>query len=80
MLDLAFQRWGTLDVLFNNAGIAEVRSLFEFSEDKWDRMLAVNLRAFFFVLQGAPKRMGDQAPIAGSSNKLRRRLIPNESP
>ena len=24
MLDLAYQRWGRLDVLFNNAGIAEV--------------------------------------------------------
>jgi hypothetical protein len=33
MLDLAFQRWGRIDVLFNNAGIAEVRSLFELTED-----------------------------------------------
>ena len=49
MLDLAFQRWGRIDVLFNNAGIAEVRPLFELTEDEWDRMLAVNLRAVFFV-------------------------------
>ena len=48
-LDLAFQRWGRIDVLFNNAGIAEVRPLFELTEDEWDRMLAVNLRAVFFV-------------------------------
>jgi meso-butanediol dehydrogenase/(S,S)-butanediol dehydrogenase/diacetyl reductase len=48
MLDLAFQRWGRIDVLFNNAGIAEVRSLFELTEDEWDRMLAVNLRAVLF--------------------------------
>ena len=46
MLDLAFQRWGRIDVLFNNAGIAEVRPL---TEDEWDRMLAVNLCAVFFV-------------------------------
>ena len=57
MLDLAYQRWGRLDVLFNNAGIAEVRQLLELTEDEWDRTLAVNLRAVFFVLQGAAKRI-----------------------
>jgi NAD(P)-dependent dehydrogenase (short-subunit alcohol dehydrogenase family) len=43
MLDLAYQRWGRLDVLFNNAGIAEVRQLLELTEDEWVRTLAVNL-------------------------------------
>ena len=77
MLDLAFQLWGRLDVLFNNAGIAEVRPLFELTEDEWDRMLAVNLRAVFFVLQGAAKRMCHQSPIAGS--ELRGKLIQTAS-
>jgi NAD(P)-dependent dehydrogenase (short-subunit alcohol dehydrogenase family) len=53
-------------VLFNNAGIAEVRQLLELTEDEWDRMLAVNLRAVFFVLQAAAKRMRHQPPIVGS--------------
>jgi NADP-dependent 3-hydroxy acid dehydrogenase YdfG len=30
MLDLAYQRWGRLDVLFNNAGIAGIRKLGKF--------------------------------------------------
>jgi meso-butanediol dehydrogenase/(S,S)-butanediol dehydrogenase/diacetyl reductase len=77
MLDLAYQRWGRLDVLFNNAGIAEVRQLLELSEEEWDRMLAVNLRAVFFVLQAAAKRMRDQTPIAGS--ELRGKLIQTAS-
>jgi meso-butanediol dehydrogenase/(S,S)-butanediol dehydrogenase/diacetyl reductase len=77
MLDLAYQRWGRLDVLFNNAGIAEVRQLLEITENDWDRMLAVNLRAVFFVLQGAAKRMRQQAPIAGS--ELRGKLIQTAS-
>jgi meso-butanediol dehydrogenase / (S,S)-butanediol dehydrogenase / diacetyl reductase len=77
MLDLAYQRWGRLDVLFNNAGIAQVRPLLELSEDDWDRMLAVNLRAVFFVLQAAAGRMRGQPPIAGS--ELRGKLIQTAS-
>jgi meso-butanediol dehydrogenase / (S,S)-butanediol dehydrogenase / diacetyl reductase len=77
MLDGAYERWGRLDVLFNNAGIAEVRQLLELSENDWDRMLAVNLRAVFFVLQSAAKRMRLQPPIAGS--ELRGKLIQTAS-
>jgi meso-butanediol dehydrogenase/(S,S)-butanediol dehydrogenase/diacetyl reductase len=77
MLDLAYERWGRLDVVFNNAGIAEVRQLLDLTEGEWDRMLAVNLRAVFFVLQGAARRMRRQSPIAGS--ELRGKLIQTAS-
>jgi meso-butanediol dehydrogenase / (S,S)-butanediol dehydrogenase / diacetyl reductase len=77
MLDVAYQRSGRLDVLFNNAGIAEVRQLLELTEEDWDRTLAVNLRAVFFVLQAAAKRMRHQTPIAGS--ELRGKLIQTAS-
>ena len=77
MFDAAYERWGRLDVLFNNAGIAGARPLFKVTEDDWDRMLDVNLRAVFFVLQAAARRMRQQAPIAGS--ELRGKLIQTAS-
>src|SRR5262249_162757 len=77
MLHLAYQRWGRLDVLFNNAGVAEIRPLLELTEDEWDRMRPLKLRAVFFVLQAAAKRMRQQTPIAGS--ELRGKLIQTAS-
>src|SRR5262249_28696006 len=77
MLHLAYHRSRRLDVLLNNAGMGEIRSLLELTEDDWDRMLAVNLRAVFFVLQAAAKRMRQQTPIAGS--ELRGKLIQTAS-
>ncbi len=73
MLDLAYQRWGRLDVLFNNAGIAQARPLLEVTEAEWDRMMAINLRAVFFVLQSTAKRMRTQDLMPGS--ELRGKMI-----
>jgi meso-butanediol dehydrogenase/(S,S)-butanediol dehydrogenase/diacetyl reductase len=77
MIDAAYQRWGRLDVVFNNAGIHGVRPLLEVTEEEWDRMHSVNLKAVFFVLQAAARRMRQQSPIAGS--QLRGKLIQTAS-
>jgi meso-butanediol dehydrogenase/(S,S)-butanediol dehydrogenase/diacetyl reductase len=77
MLDLAYQRWGRLDVLFNNAGIEGLRPLLDVSEEDWDRVMSVNLRGVFFVLQATAKRMRQQ-PLMPDS-ELRGKLIQTAS-
>src|SRR5712691_6023698 len=57
MVDEPYKRWGRLDVLFNNAGVIRVQPMFDVTEAEWDRVLDVNLRAVFFVLQAVARRM-----------------------
>lgn len=77
MIDEPYRRWGRLDVLFNNAGVIRVQPMFEVTEVEWDHVMDVNLRAVFFVLQAAARRMVTQAPMSGS--ELRGKLIQTAS-
>jgi len=77
MIEEPYRHWGRLDVLFNNAGVIRVQPMLDVSEAEWDRVMAVNLKAVFFVLQAAARRMKQQAPMAGS--ELRGKLIQTAS-
>ncbi len=47
--DRALADWGTIDILVNSAGIAQVAPAVDVSTGDWDRMMAVNLRAPFLT-------------------------------
>jgi len=40
-------RFGTIDVLINNAGILKTRTIDEITTDEWDRTMAINLKGTF---------------------------------
>jgi meso-butanediol dehydrogenase / (S,S)-butanediol dehydrogenase / diacetyl reductase len=77
MIDEPYRRWGRLDVLFNNAGVIRLQPMLDVTDAEWDRVLGVNLKAVFFVLQAAVRRMKTQPPMAGS--ELRGKLIQTAS-
>jgi len=53
------ERFGRLDALVNNAGIAIFKPILEVTPDDWARVLAVNLTGPFLVTQAAVPLMRD---------------------
>lgn len=46
-------RFGTIDVIVNNAGIMHTASIEETTEEMWDAQLDVNLKGAFFMVRAA---------------------------
>jgi 2-deoxy-D-gluconate 3-dehydrogenase len=51
---------GRLDILVNNAGIIRRAPAVEFSEQDWDAVIQVNLKALFFLSRAAARVMAQQ--------------------
>ena len=45
------ERFGRIDVLDNNVGLAEVGGVVELPEEDWDRVFAVNLKSCFLAMK-----------------------------
>lgn len=60
MVDTVLSRWGTLDVLVNNAGICSPASFLEIEESEWDRHMAINLKGTFLAGQAVARVLVQQ--------------------
>jgi len=47
------RRYGTIDVLVNNAGIVDVKMLHEYTEEEWDTVMNLNARSIFLSFKYA---------------------------
>lgn len=49
MIDQIHEKYGKIDVLVNNAGIAEQKLFTDITEEDWDRMFDVNIKGMYLV-------------------------------
>jgi NAD(P)-dependent dehydrogenase (short-subunit alcohol dehydrogenase family) len=59
------QRYGRLDLLFNNAGMGLNKSIIEISYDEWQTVVNTNLTGSFLCAQAAFRAMAAQEPRGG---------------
>lgn len=65
MLDTAERAFGRLDILVNNAGVTHLPGPLEaVSEDDFDRIVAVNMKAIYLAMREAVPRLKANAPGA----------------
>jgi len=51
----ALQRWDMIDVLVNNAGVADEKPFLEIDDESWDRVIATNLRGAFVMARSVAR-------------------------
>jgi NAD(P)-dependent dehydrogenase (short-subunit alcohol dehydrogenase family) len=65
LVEKVVESWGRIDILVNNAGVTWGAPTLEYPYDKWDKVMAVNVRGLFFLSQKVAKGM-----IAGGGGKI----------
>jgi D-sorbitol dehydrogenase (acceptor) len=60
ILNTTVERFGRVDILFNNAAIFDMRPLLDESWEIFDRVFAVNVKGMFFLMQRVAQQMVEQ--------------------
>jgi NAD(P)-dependent dehydrogenase (short-subunit alcohol dehydrogenase family) len=79
MVDRTVSAFGSIDILFNNAGVYIEKRAEETSEDEWDKVIDVNLKGTFLVSKYALPYMIKQGGGSIVNNSSDAGLIGNKS-
>ena len=60
MVEEAVKVFGSIDIVVNNAGIQHVAPVEEFSPEKWDSIIAINMSSSFHTVRAAIPHMKRQ--------------------
>ena len=74
------QHWGSLDILVNNAGVTHAAELDDLTEDDFDRVFAINLKAALWATQAAARLMAPGSAVVNMSSVNAVLAIPNQIP
>lgn len=62
MVEKVVTEFGRIDILVNVAGVAQTKPFLEITQDDWDRVIDINLKATVFCIQSVGKQMIKQVP------------------
>jgi NAD(P)-dependent dehydrogenase (short-subunit alcohol dehydrogenase family) len=66
LVEATVSRFGRIDGLVNNAGVNFVKAFLDTTDEEWERVISVDLKAVFFLTQMVCCRMISQSPRGGS--------------
>lgn len=79
MVEEVVVQLGRIDILVNNAGAMQTKPMLELTEEDWDRILEVNQRGLFFLLQAVAAQMvgqsGNREEEEGSARRSHGKIV-----
>ena len=56
LVDRAVSKFGRVDIMVNNAGVETRTSVLDTTEDQYEKVMAINLKALSSALKSPPSR------------------------
>lgn len=75
LFDEVHRHFGNIDILVNNAGVMDNTPIAEVSEEEFDRVFDLNVKALFFSCQQAAKKLADGGRIINIGTSVTKMML-----